>query len=168
MRTKLEQVLCHCLKGRQIAVWGNPTRRLLRALQAYPFCQTDSVNRHTHYVVAVTEDDLEDFLSDPQSIPFRDVEDYIAFSDEGKELPFEWTCFGVPVGRQTYFGEGFADACRNSYIERIGRYTSINGTAQMAANHPMNAMFVSDELPRFFSEENRALYEARYLSLIHI
>lgn len=161
MKTRLEQVLDHCLKGREIALWGTPSRSLLRELEKYPFREEPEPDRSRQYVIAATDGDLKDFLSDSRSAGFRDVEDYLSFPDVGKELPFDWELKGVPIGRQTYFGEGFAEACENGWIERIGRYTSINGTASASVDHQRNAVFLSDELPRCFTGENKALFRQR-------
>lgn len=106
MKTRLEQVLERCLNGREVAVWGTPTRRLLRVLKPYKFHVAGSVDPGNHYVVAVNDDDLSDFLSDETSKQCKFAYDYLTFNDEGGELPFERMCFDVPVGRQTYFGEG--------------------------------------------------------------
>lgn len=161
MQTRLEQVLKRHLNGRNVAVWGTPPRRLLRALSGYRFEPADAVDPAKHFVVAVDDEDLSDFLSDEQSGSFRYAYDYITFRDEGGELPFDWTCFSVPVGRQTYFGEGVVGACDEGYIERIGRYTSINGTASIHVNHQLSMTFVSDELQNEFTEGNRAIYQEK-------
>jgi aminocyclitol acetyltransferase len=163
MKTRLEQVLDRCLNGREVAVWGNPTRLMLRALKSHNYCIAGNVDPQKNYVVAVNDDDLSDFLLDEQSKPFKYVDDYLTFNDEGGELPFESECFGVKVGRQTYFGEGIADACRNGYVESIGRFTSINSSAMIHVDHPSNMTFISDEIQNFFTEENKALFKARYL-----
>ena len=159
MTTKLRQVLTHCLAGREVAVWGQPTRLLTRELQGFPWHIAERVDPARHYVLAVTEDDLTDFERDEQSEGFRDVWDYICFSDPGKELPFDWTLHGVPVGRQTYFGEKVAGACENGYIERIGAFTSINSTARIHVDHHMGMSFITDELVDFLNEENKATFD---------
>ena len=162
MKTKLEQVLERYLNGREIAVWGNPTRLMLRSLKSYVFHIADRIDPKKHYVVVVNDDDLTDFLMDEQSEPFKYVDDCLTFSDIGGELPFEWDCHGAKIGRQTYFGEGFLDGCENGYVKSIGHFTSINGSAIIANDHHQNMMFVSDELPRFFSNENKAKYRDKY------
>ena len=98
MKTKIEQILEHCLKGREVAIWGTPTRLLLRVLKNYKFHIASSVDISKHYVVAVNDDDLTDFLMDEQSKSFNYVDDYINFNDIGGEIPFEWECFGVKIG----------------------------------------------------------------------
>lgn len=163
-KTRLGQILNRYLDGREIAVWGTPTRLLLRELEPYPYHIADHADCERHYVIAVTDEDLTDFLLDGQSRPFRDVEDYICYSDKGKELPFEWEYFGTKIGRQTYFGEGVANACEEGYIASIGRYTSVNSTAVVHVNHQSNMIFVSDELPKNFTDENKALFQKRYLA----
>ena len=159
MKTKLEQVLAHCLKGREVAVWGQPTRLLMRELKDVSWHVAETVDPSKHYVLAVTGDDLTDFERDAQSKAFRDVWDYLCFSDLGKELPFEWTLYGVPVGRQTYFGEKVAGACANGYIERIGAFTSINSTARIHVDHHMGMSFITDELVDFLNQENKAIFD---------
>ena len=110
MKTRLEQVLERYLNGREIAVWGTPTRLMLRVLKSYNFHNADRVDPEKHYVVAVNDDDLEDFLVDEQSKNFRYVDDYLTFNDPGGELPFEWECHGIKVGRESYFGDAVAGA----------------------------------------------------------
>jgi len=161
INTRLEQVLERYLNGREIAVWGNPTRLMLRALKPYKFYVADCVDVQKHYVVAVNVNDLDDFLTDEQSEPFEYVNDYLTFEDDGGELPFEWECFGVKVGRQTYFGEGIVGSCKEGYIKSIGHFTSINGSADMGVNHQLNMIFTSDDIELFFADENKTLFEGR-------
>lgn len=161
MQTKLSQVLEHCLDGREIAVWGTPTRRLLRELEGRSWHVADTVDLKRDYVVAVTDDDLDDFLEDAASVDARDVLDYICFEDEGKELPFEWELYGTKIGRQSYFGVRVVHACIDGYIESIGRYTSINSTAMIHVDHHSNMSFISDEVEDFFTEENRRRFHER-------
>lgn len=164
MKTRLEQILGHCLNGRKIAVWGNPSLSLIRELKAYDYEIADKVNREKYYIVAVNDDDLHDFLRSEQSECFRDVEDYISFSDIGKELPFEWEYCGTRIGKQTYFGTGVAEACEDGYIESIGSYTSISGKVAIQGNHQLNMVFTSDELKRFFTDKNKEIFEKRCLT----
>ena len=164
MKTRLEQVLERNLNDREIAVWGTPTRLMLRALKQYKFHIADKVDPVTHYVVAVNDDDLTDFLMDEQSSRFKFVDDYLTFYDFGGELPFEWDCYGAKIGRQTYFSEGFAGACEDGYIKSIGHFTSINGTAEMANDHQQNMTFVSDDVSDFFTDENKEKFKNKYLA----
>jgi len=155
--------LDRCLNGREVAVWGNPTRFMLRALKSYGFHIARNVDPRKHYVVAVNDDDLNDFHLDEQSKPFKYYRDYLTFYDFGGELPFEWECHGVKIGRQTYISDSFADACGEGYIERIGHFTSVNGTAEIACDHQHNMTFVSDDIADVFSDENKALFKEKYL-----
>lgn len=164
MKSRLEQVLERYLNGREIAVWGSPTRQMLRILRQYKFHIAENVDPKKHYVVAVNDEDLSDFLLDEQSKPFKSVVDYLTFSDLGGELPFEWECCGVKIGRQTYFSDGVAGACKEGYIERIGQFTSINGTVKIAVNHQLDMTFVSDDIQRFFTDENMAVFQSKLLS----
>jgi aminocyclitol acetyltransferase len=161
IKTRIEQVLARHLNGREIAVWGTPTRLMLRLLKAYNFHIAENVDVKKHYVVAVNDNDLDDFLTDEQSGPFEFVNDYLTFDDEGGELPFEWECFGVKIGRETYFGEGFVGGCEEGYIESIGHFTSINGSADMGVNHQLNMVFTSDDIANLFTDENKALFERK-------
>ena len=161
MKTRLEQVLDRCLNGREVAVWGSMTRPLARALASYPHRTAGDVNPQDHFVVAVNEADMDDFFKDQQAQAFRFPDDCVVFEDEGGELPFEWTCHGVPVGRQTYFGDNIAGACANGYIERIGHFTSINGAADMGVNHQLDMVFTSDDIEHFFTPENKAIFQDR-------
>ena len=163
-KTRMEQVLERRLNGREVAVWGNPTRLMLRALKSYKFHIADSVDVQKHYVVAVNNDDLTDFLMDKQSAPFEYVNDYLTFEDHGGELPFEWECFGVKVGRESYFGEGIVGGCEDEYIESIGHFTSINSSADIGVNHQLNMIFTSDDIGELFTEENKALFESRLIA----
>lgn len=159
MKTRLEQVLDRQLGDRRIVLWGDATRLLLRAIARYPLAAADRVDPNAHYVVAVREDDLADFLMDDRSEPFRYVDDYLTFYDFGGELPFEWTCCSAKIGRQTYFGDSFVSACEEGIIQSIGHFTSINGTAQIHVDHQRSMSFVSDEVQRYFSDENAAHFQ---------
>lgn len=158
MKTRLEQVLEKCLNKREVAVWGNPTRGLLRALEGYKFHIAREVDPAKHYLVAVTDDDLDDFLEN-EGDALKYVYDYLTFEDEGGELPFEWECCGVKVGRQTYFGEGIVGGCACDYIESIGHFTSINCSVDMGVDHQLNMIFTSDDIAGFFSPENKKIFE---------
>ncbi|HFH9925018.1 CatB-related O-acetyltransferase [Weissella paramesenteroides] len=164
MITRLEQVLERYLNGREIAVWGTPTRLMLRVLQNYKFHIAEKIDVKNHYVVAVNDDDLDDFLLDEQSKPFKFVDDYLTFNDPGGELPFEWDCCGVKVGRESYFSDDVAGACKEGYIKSIGHFTSINGSVDIAVNHQLDMTFVSDDIQQLFTEENMSLFQKRLLS----
>lgn len=163
MKTRLEQVLDRYLNGREIAIWGNPTRLMLRVLRQYKFCIAEKVSPEKRYVVAVNDGDLTDFLADGQSKPFRYVHDYLTFDDAGGQLPFEWECHGVKIGRQTYFGDNIAGGCENGYIKSIGHFTSINGSADIGVNHQLDMIFTSDDIEYFFEAESRALFKSKLL-----
>lgn len=149
----------HLINGRETVVWGEPDNLLRRRLEPYNFVFTEKVDPKQHYVVAATDDDLADFLEEREGCGFRRVEDYILYSDVGQELPFDWELYGAKIGRQTYFGDGVVEACRNGYIESIGRYTSINSTAVIHCDHHSNMAFVTDELSDSFTPENKAKFE---------
>lgn len=159
MKTRLEQVLERYLNGREIAIWGTPTHFLLRALKPYRYHIAETVDPAKHYVVTVTDEEMDDFLDDEQGEAFKCVEDCVVFSESDTSLPFEWACNGVKIGRFTYFGERFVEACRYGYVERIGQFTSINKTAMIQVDHPMNMMFTSDDIQDIFTDENLAQYE---------
>ena len=163
MKTRLEQVLDRNLNGREIAVWGTPTRLMLRVLKPYRFHIADRVDPIKYYVVAVNDDDMTDFIMDEQSKTFKYYDDYLTFYDFGGELPFEWDCYGANIGRQTYINS-LADACKEGYIKSVGHFTSVNGTAQMANDHQQNMIFQSDDVSEFFTEENKVLFRNRYLA----
>jgi len=81
----------------------------------------------------------------------------------GLEQPNDYTYNDVPIGKWTYFGEGVTGALDNGYIARIGRFTSINGEAQIHVNHQSNMIFQSDELVHVFSGAQKVAYKARML-----
>ena len=164
MKTRLEQVLERCLNGREIAVWGSPTRSMLRTLKPYQFHVADAVDSAEHYVVAVTEDDLNDFLVGVQSKPFQYADDYLAFYEHDSSLPFEWECHGIKVGRQTYSSEMFVKGCEYGDIESFGHFTSINSTAMIQHDHPQNMVFMSDDIQEIFTNENKALFKSKKLA----
>jgi len=159
MKTRLEQIFDRYLNKREIAIWGNPTRSLLRILKPYKFHIAENVDPKKHYVVAVTEEDAADFEMDPQSKPFKEYLDYAEYNDLGGPLPFEWGCNGVKIGRQTYFGSGVINACKAGTIESIGHFTSINGSAIIQVNHQLNMTFTSDDILYFFNEDNNAKFQ---------
>ena len=165
MKTRLEQVLERYLNGREVAIWGNPTRSMLRALKSNKYHIADIVDPAKHYVVAVTQEDFDDFVKDKQSAGFKFIDD-CTYADEVGELPFEWECYNAKIGRWTYFGKGIAGSCKDGYIESIGHFTSINETAVIAVNHQLDMSFVSDSLdfPQVFTAENMALFQEKLLS----
>ena len=158
MKTRLEQVLDKYLNGREIAVWGNPTRSMLRALKSHKHHIADIVNPVKHYVVAVTHEDFDDFIKDEQFAGYKFIDD-CTYAEEDGELPFEWECRGVKIGRWTYFGKGIVSGCENGYIERIGHFTSINSSADIGVNHQLNMIFTSDDITHCLSAENKKLFE---------
>ena len=164
MKTRLEQVLERYLKGREIAVWGVPTHFLLRALKPYKYHIANTVDPAKHYVVTVTDDEMDDFLDDQQSEAFKYAEDCIVFEESETSLPFEWECHGVRIGRGTYFSRMFENGCKYGYIESIGNFTSINNTAMIQCDHQHNMVFTSDDIVDIFTEENGALFQNRKLA----
>ena len=162
MKTRLEQVLERHLNVREIAIWGKPTRLLLRMLNFCQFHIADKVDPIKHYVITVTNDDLIDFLMDAQNKSFKYVDDYLDFHEHGGWLPFEWECHGVKIGRYTNFGERYVKGCKYGYLESIGRYSSINSSAAVQCDHPQSMIFMSDELPGIFTNENKTLHESTY------
>jgi len=159
-KTRLEQVLERYLNGREIAIWGNPTRSLLRVLKGYSYHIAENVCPGTQYVVAVSDEDLTDFEADEPSRVFEPFVDYAAF-DPGGELPFEWSCHGVRIGRWTYFSDKVARACSYGHIESIGQFTSINESVNIAGNHQLDMIFLSDDMHDFFTPENEALFKEK-------
>ena len=164
MKTKLEQVLDRYLNGREVAIWGTPTRLMLRALKGYKYHIAEHVNPQKHYVVLVNIDDEADFHMDEQSGPFTFPDDYFLFSGDDYGLPFEWECHGVKIGRETYFGRMYEMGCKYGSIESIGHFTSINSTAMVQCDHQHNMVFTSDDIQSLFTDENKALFKSRYLA----
>ena len=154
----------HCLNGREIAVWGNSTRLVLRELKKYKYHIAECVDPHKYYVVTVNEDDLKDFKLDRQSHGFAYVNDYFSFSDYGRCLLFEWDCYNVKIGRQTYFGEKIVWSCGFGYIKSIGQFTSINNSAAVYGNHQMDISFLGDQIQDLFTDENKKVFKEKILS----
>ena len=164
MKTRLKQVLDRHLNGRTIAIWGNPTKTLLRELEQYNYhtaASAEHLRKDQHYIVAVEEEDFSDFELEPTSNDFAYALDCITFNDIGDPLPFEWECYGATIGRRSYFGKGVAGACQDGFIESIGHFTSINSTAKISCNHHLNMSFTSDEIEYFFTPENKAKFQAK-------
>ena len=152
MKTRLEQALERYLNGREIAIWGNPTRYMLRALKGHKYHIAGQVDPKKHYVVAVTYEDEEVFEMDEQCEQFEYIEDYLAFEEHDGRLPFEWECFEAKIGRHTYFSNALARACRYGEVSSIGHFTAIHETVRIDVNHQMNMTTVNDSIP--FNEEN--------------
>jgi aminocyclitol acetyltransferase len=167
MNSKLQQILLHYLNEREVIVWGTPSRLLLRELRDFgcAFRVADSgLDPAKHYVICATPDDVRDFKLDAQSAGFEYLTDFWNSYDFGGEMPFDWEYAGIPIGKKTYFSDGVANACREGYIKRIGRFASINGTAKIHVDHQFNMSFVSDEVVGFFSDVHRALFERELLN----
>ncbi len=164
MKTRIEQVLEKQLNGREVMVFGDPTPRMLHELKGYNWLSNGKADPQKHYVIAVTEEDLSVFFANDANKAFGYPDDCVTFGDFGGELPFEWECHGVKIGRETYFGNGFVDACQNGYLESIGHFTSINGSAMIQCDHQSNMIFTSDDIQNLLTEENRELFERRYLA----
>jgi len=160
MKTRLEQIFDRFLNTREVAIWGNPTRSLLRILKPYKFHIAENVDPAKHYVVAVTEDDAADFEIESQGKSFKEYLDYAVYDDIGAPLPFEWELNGVKIGRQAYFGRGVVNACKAGTVERIGHFTSINGSAIIQVNHQLDMTFTSDDIQYFFNEESNTKFQA--------
>jgi aminocyclitol acetyltransferase len=131
---------------------------MLRTLKSCKYHIADKVDPVKHYVVAVNDEDFNDFVRDEQSNGFKFIEDCTYAKEEG-ELPFEWECYGVNIGRWTYFGKGITRACENGYIESIGHFTSINGSADIGVNHQLNMIFTSDDIEHLLTAENRESFK---------
>ena len=79
----------------------------------------------------------------------------------GLEQPEDYTYKDAAIGKWTYFGKGVQQAIENGYVQRIGRFTSINSTVMIHVNHHFNMIFVNDEIEKLFSDEHKAMYQAR-------
>ena len=161
VKTKLTQVLELYLNGREIAIWGNPTRSILRELNLYKFHVADKVDPTKHYVIATNEDDFNDFKLDEQSKPFKYIDDFFDPFDLGGWLPFDWECGEAKIGRYSYFGSNLAQACKYGELMCVGSFTAINETAYMDVNHQMNMTTVNDIIP--FNAENKAKFNEKCL-----
>lgn len=164
MKTRLDQVLDRYLNGREVAIWGTPKHYMLKALKGYKYQIAGTVDPVKHYVVAVTDEDMDDFMDDEQSKSFNYVEDYHVFCESDTSLPFEWECCGIKVGRLTYFGERYVEGCQYGYIDSIGHFTSINKTAMIQVDHQMNMIFTSDDIQEIFTDKNEALFNSKKLA----
>ena len=120
MKTRLSQILDRCLNGREAAIWGNPTRPLLRSLEPYKCHIATAVDPQKHYVVAVDEADYSDFEQDPQSEPYEFVKDCTIFNDPGGELPFEWECHGVKVAGRHILARGWPGPAKTDSLKASG------------------------------------------------
>ena len=158
MKSKIAQVLDRYLNGRRVAVWGNPARHMLKALKGYEYSFAGTVDPANDYVVAVTEEDLDDFMDDEQGKSFRHAEDCHVLCEYNTSLPFDWECHGVKIGKFSYFGERYAEGCQYGYIGSIGRFTSINKTAMIQVDHQLNMVFTSDDIQEIFTDGNQALF----------
>ncbi|MDR1464394.1 MAG: CatB-related O-acetyltransferase [Oscillospiraceae bacterium] len=169
MRTKLAQVLAHFLQGREVTVWGAPSRLLARDLRHCGFpCriagEDEPLEPAKHYVIFPTRNDSRAFFFGGDHSSFRQRLDCWQYDDIGGELPFDWNCDGTPVGKWTYFGDRVAAAIENGYVSSIGRFTSMNSTAMIHVDHQFSMTFVSDEIVRLFSEEHQALFRQELLA----
>ena len=163
MKTRLRQVLDRCLNGRDIAIWGNPSRLMLRELKGYKYHIANCIDPQKHYVIAVNYDDYRDFIMDEQSKQFKYIDDYVT-NVNGEGLPFEWINFNTKIGKQTYFGDDVHCACEDGYIESIGHFTSIHHNAVIAVNHQLDMSFTSNDIEDFFTEENAAMFQKKLCS----
>jgi len=67
---------------------------------------------------------------------FRELEDYFSTQNFRLGLPVDFEYDGIPIGKYTYtnFDKWFAE----NYVSSIGRHTSINDTARIERDHPLN------------------------------
>jgi aminocyclitol acetyltransferase len=170
MKTKLEQILERCLNGREVVLWGEPTRSLLRELKQngrkFRIANDDeTLDPKRHYVIAALKNEWQDFLAFDNIGGFEYPDDCLCYADPGGgELPFDWKYLVSSIGKWTYFGDGVLTAIKNGYIKSIGRFTSINSLAVVHVDHQFNMTFVSDEVVNLFSGEDRALFERELLA----
>jgi aminocyclitol acetyltransferase len=131
--------------------------------RGYKYHIAEKIDPLKHYVVIVDGGDEADFQMDEQSESFAFPDDYFLFSakDDDYGLPFEWECYGVKIGRGTYFGEMYAKSCKYGFFESIGHFTSINSTARVQVDHQLNMIFTSDDIQDLFSEESQALFDKK-------
>jgi len=82
----------------------------------------------------------------------------------GDEQPGDYEYRGTRIGKWTYFGKAVQTAIENGYIQSIGRFTSINGSAMIHVDHQFNMAFVSDEIVNLFSPAHKAMFRERLLA----
>ena len=162
MKTRLSHILERHLNGREIAIWGNPNRSLLRELEPYKFHIADKVDPKKHYVITMSQDDHDDFKMDEQRKPFEYMDDFLDAFKLGEWLPFDWQCGEAKIGRYSYFGNDLARSCKHGAVASIGNFCAISETLYMDVNHQMNMAAISDMIP--FNDENQAKFEEKCLS----
>ena len=140
--------------GRALAIWGTHEKgkMALEALEALdlkceffvssrakadtcyglPLCTPDILSVDKHYLIVVTNSTDVDYFLTSHGFSSWKNQDYICVDTEWHEDIMYRGCF---VGRGTNNYESLLSLVRNSIVERIGRYCSINGTARIVGNH---------------------------------
>lgn len=107
-------------------------------------CSPLSLTPDKYFVVIAIfsfDTEPEEFL---EGSGFREYKDYVHIFDNSDFLHDDIVYKGVPVGRYTY---GYKKLLLNyPMASRIGRYCSINGTARIWNNHPMEYVATSPML----------------------
>ena len=162
MKTRLSHVLERHLYGREIAIWGNLTRSLLRELKPYKFHIADKVDPKKHYVITTSQEDHNDWKMDEQRKSFEYMDDFLDAFKLGEWLPFDWECSSAKIGKYSYFGNWLAGVCNYGVLASIGSFCAISETLYMDANHQMNMVAISNMIP--FNDENQAKFDKKCLS----
>ena len=86
---------------------------------------------------------------------FRELEDYLCPQKYSLGLPIDFEFRGIPIGKYTYinFDPWFAD----NYVSSVGRHTSINDTARIERDHPLNMITMNHNslFNQVFSDADR-------------
>lgn len=124
----------------------------------------DVLDKAKHFVVIGTRDYIKQISAELNEADFKESIDYIYIVSSARSTDYRVN--GVIVGRFSHFPDTWKDYMvdencggefrAGDFIQSIGRFTSINGSAQIHGDHPLKTLTVS-LFPFFIAEGKQAL-----------
>ncbi len=124
--------------------WQSVTQFLGRSV-----CSKEKLSPELHYVLIVTTRFSPQVQAELEELGFQSMYDYV---DLARGLPCDIEYRGKLIGKKSYFPNAIYE-----YIESVGRFTSINGTALAHSDHALT-MISTGLVSDLMSDEDRASY----------
>jgi aminocyclitol acetyltransferase len=124
-------------------------------------CSPDILNPKKHLVLIAAPTYREEISDTLDKLGFLKNHDYF-FNSLPFGFPFDRKVYGVPVGKYSY--SFFNKRTFFDFIESIGRFTSINDSAQISINHPLNTISTSMFYYYYLPQKSIDLFTSHYIS----
>ena len=133
-------------RGREVITWDDDT-------------VPQPISPERTYLIIYSDDRDAEFAAEAERLGFCEMEDYFRELKTFYGLPIDFEYSSVPIGKYTYFN--MDSWMVRSYVSSIGRHTSINKTARIERDHPLNMITMNhNSMFDIFSHKDRECAQA--------